>query len=101
MAFIACCLVFSPIPRSSALDNYNPIGLALLNWRVRDNGRFYCFASATSLVYFENWPKPEHESAWNIDASKAGLVTQRLYSMTTAWKVVSAEMINIYGKCRG
>ena len=46
--------------------NYDPIGLIAgalihtdcsINWTDPDDGRVYCFNSATSLVYFENWPK--------------------------------------------
>ena len=58
------------------LDNYDPIGLAAgalikadcsINWRDPDNGnKLYCFASATSLVYFENWPQT------NIRRARAG-----------------------------
>jgi hypothetical protein len=47
------------------LDSYDPIGLIAgaliktdcsINWRDPDTGKLYCFASGTSLVYFENWP---------------------------------------------
>jgi hypothetical protein len=57
------------------LDNYDPIGLAAgalikadcsINWRDQD-GKLYCFASATSLVYFENWPQT------NIRRAREGL----------------------------
>jgi hypothetical protein len=48
------------------LDNYDPIGLIAgalikadcsINWRDPDSGKLYCFASGTSLVYFQDWPK--------------------------------------------
>jgi hypothetical protein len=53
------------------LDNYDPIGLiagALIktdcsyNWRD-EAGKLYCFATPTSLGYFENWPKTNIERA--------------------------------------
>jgi len=56
------------------LDNYDPIGLvagALIktdcdyNWRDPDDGKLYCFASPTSLVYFEAWPKTYIRRAHN------------------------------------
>lgn len=46
--------------------NHDPIGLATgvaiktdcsINWIDPDSHRRYCFNSATSLVYFERWPK--------------------------------------------
>jgi hypothetical protein len=46
-------------------DNYDPIGLiggalikadCSINWRDQ-NGKIYCFASGTSLVYFQDLPK--------------------------------------------
>lgn len=45
---------------------HDPIGLAnrqfikadcSLNWTDPDDGKLYCFASATSLGYFQDWPK--------------------------------------------
>lgn len=48
------------------LDSYDPIGLVAgalikadcsINWRDPDSGKLYCFASGTSLVYFQDWPK--------------------------------------------
>jgi hypothetical protein len=48
------------------LDSYDPIGLIAgalikadcsINWRDPDTGKLYCFASGTSLVYFQDWPK--------------------------------------------
>jgi len=56
---------FVPKNAKGELDNYDPIGLiagALIetdcsyNWRD-DDGKMYCFATPTSLVYFESWPK--------------------------------------------
>ena len=46
--------------------NHDPVGLAAgvaiktdcsINWIDPDSHRRYCFNSATSLVYFERWPK--------------------------------------------
>ena len=48
------------------LNNYDPIGLIAgalihadcsINWVDPDNGKIYCFASGTSLNYFQDWPK--------------------------------------------
>lgn len=56
---------YVPTNAKGELDNYDPIGLiagALIktdcsyNWRD-DDGKMYCFATPTSLVYFEDWPK--------------------------------------------
>lgn len=47
-------------------DNHDPIGLAAgaaikvdcsLNWVDPDDGRIYCFNSATAVEYFRSWPK--------------------------------------------
>jgi hypothetical protein len=62
---------YVPKDAKGELDNYDPIGLiggALIktdcayNWRD-DAGRMYCFATPTSLVYFEAWPKRYIEQA--------------------------------------
>jgi hypothetical protein len=58
----------SYVPRGvkGELDSYDPIGLIAgaliktdcsLNWRDPDDGKLYCFASGTSQVYFQDWPK--------------------------------------------
>jgi hypothetical protein len=66
---------YTPRDVKGELDNYDPIGLAAgalikadcsINWRDQD-GKLYCFASATSLVYFENWPQT------NIRRAREGL----------------------------
>lgn len=47
-------------------DNYDPIGLVAgaliradcsINWRDPDTDKLFCFASGTSLNYFQDWPK--------------------------------------------
>ena len=57
---------FVPHGVKGELDSYDPIGLIAgalikadcsLNWRDPDSGKLYCFASGTSLVYFQDWPK--------------------------------------------
>jgi len=62
---------YVPKDAKGELDNYDPIGLiggALIktdcayNWRD-DAGRMYCFATPTSLVYFQAWPKRYIEQA--------------------------------------
>ncbi|HET7446358.1 MAG TPA: hypothetical protein VFJ49_00240 [Methyloceanibacter sp.] len=74
-----------PHGMNGELDNYDPIGLiagALIktdcayNWRDPDDGKLYCFASPTSLVYFENWPKTyirrAHDALDRLLAPKPG-----------------------------
>ena len=74
-----------PHGMKAELDNYDPIGLvagALIktdcayNWRDPDDGRLYCFASPTSLVYFEAWPKTyirrAHDALKRLIAPKPG-----------------------------
>lgn len=42
-----------------------------INWTDPDDGRVYCFNSATSLVYFENWPKTySHKAADALERMK-------------------------------
>ena len=62
---------YVPKDARGELDKYDPIGLiggALIktdctyNWRD-GAGRMYCFATPTSLVYFEAWPKRYIEQA--------------------------------------
>ena len=56
-------------------DSYDPVGLMAgalikadcsLNWRDPDTGKLYCFASGTSQVYFQDWPKT------NVRKARAG-----------------------------
>lgn len=56
---------YVPHGLTGELDSYDPIGLisgalikadCSLNWRDPDTGKLYCFASGTSLDYFEAWP---------------------------------------------
>jgi hypothetical protein len=51
---------------------HDPIGLASgarikvdcsLNWTDPDTGKLYCFSSATSQSYFQDWPKANIERA--------------------------------------
>ena len=62
------------VPRGmkAELNNYDPIGLIAgalihadcsLNWRDPDNGKLYCFASAASLLSFQEWPKTNSRKA--------------------------------------
>lgn len=57
---------YAPHGLRGEFHNYEPIGLIAgalihtdcsINWTDPDDGRVYCFNSATSLIYFENWPK--------------------------------------------
>jgi hypothetical protein len=56
---------YTPQGFKGELDSYDPIGLiggalikadCSINWRDED-GKLYCFASATSLNYFQDFPK--------------------------------------------
>ena len=47
-------------------EGHDPVGLAAgakikadcsINWVNPDDGKLYCFASATSQNYFRDWPK--------------------------------------------
>ncbi|MGQ0673388.1 MAG: hypothetical protein ACT4N2_11020 [Hyphomicrobium sp.] len=58
--------VVPPVRMKGEFDNHDPIGLAAgkrikadcsLNWTDPDTGQLFCFASATSLNYFLDWPK--------------------------------------------
>ncbi|MFA5897959.1 MAG: hypothetical protein WC829_02480 [Hyphomicrobium sp.] len=58
--------VVPPTNMKGEFDGYDPIGLAAgtkikadcsINWVDPDDGRLYCFASATSQSYFQDWPK--------------------------------------------
>lgn len=57
---------YAPQDLRGEFNNYDPIGLisgalihtdCSINYTDPDDGKVYCFNSATSLVYFENWPK--------------------------------------------
>ena len=57
---------YAPKDLRGEFDNYDPIGLisgalihtdCSINYTDPDDRKVYCFNSATSLVYFENWPK--------------------------------------------
>lgn len=57
---------YAPHGLKGELNNYDPIGLIAgalihadcsINWVDPDNGKIYCFASGTSLNYFQDWPK--------------------------------------------
>jgi hypothetical protein len=56
---------YTPQGFKGEFDSYDPIGLiggalikadCSINWRDQD-GKLYCFASATSLVFFQDLPK--------------------------------------------
>jgi hypothetical protein len=56
---------YTPQGFKGEFESYDPVGLiggalikadCSINWRDQD-GKLYCFASATSLVYFEDMPK--------------------------------------------
>jgi hypothetical protein len=58
---------------------FSPVGLMAgtpitvdcsLNWRDPDTGRLYSFASGTSLLYFQDWPK--------TNCRKAAVACQKL-----------------------
>ncbi|MDI3259879.1 MAG: hypothetical protein QJR02_09315 [Sinobacteraceae bacterium] len=64
--------VVPPVPMHGEFDNNDPIGLIAgqliptdcsINWIDPDDHKRYCFASATSLVYFEEWPQANIERA--------------------------------------
>ena len=57
---------YAPKDLRGEFNNYDPIGLisgalihtdCSINYTDPDDQKTYCFNSATSLVYFENWPK--------------------------------------------
>lgn len=61
-----------PAGMHAEFDGYDPIGLASgamiradcsLNWVDPDSGKLYCFSSATSQSYFQDWPKSNIERA--------------------------------------
>lgn len=58
--------VVPPKGMKGEFEGHDPIGLAAharikadcsINWRDPDDGKLYCFSSATSLNYFLDWPK--------------------------------------------
>ena len=70
---------FVPHGVKGEFDSYDPVGLMAgalikadcsLNWRDPDSGKLYCFASGTSQVYFQDWPK--------TNSRKAGEAYERL-----------------------
>ena len=66
-----------PNAMHAEFGGHDPIGLAAgakikadcsLNWTDPDTGNLYCFSSATSQSYFQDWPKKNIERAgraWN------------------------------------
>ena len=57
---------YAPKGLRGEFNNYDPIGLisgalirtdCSINYTDPDDGKIYCFNSATSLTYFEHWPK--------------------------------------------
>jgi len=68
--------VVPPVKMKGAFDNDDPIGLVAgkripadcsINWTDPDTHKLYCFASATSLVYFLDAPQTyltEAEKSW-------------------------------------
>jgi hypothetical protein len=66
---------YSPKGLHGEFHNYDPIGLisgalihtdCSINWTDPDTGKTYCFNSATSLVYFEDWPKAYSRKAAEV-----------------------------------
>jgi hypothetical protein len=64
--------VVPPVPMHGEFGNNDPVGLAAgqliptdcsINWIDPDDHKRYCFASATSLGYFVEWPKANSERA--------------------------------------
>lgn len=64
--------VVPPTAMCGEFGNHDPIGLAAgqrikadcsLNWTDPDDGKLYCFATATSLAYFLYWPKANSKRA--------------------------------------
>lgn len=57
---------YAPTDLKGEFSNFDPIGLisgalikadCSINWADPDTGKVYCFASGTSLNYFQDWPK--------------------------------------------
>lgn len=66
---------FVPHGVAGEFDSYDPVGLMAgalikadcsLNWRDPDSNKLYCFASGTSQVYFQDFPKA------NVQRARAG-----------------------------
>jgi hypothetical protein len=63
---------YSPRGLHGEFHNYDPVGLMAgalihtdcsINWTDPDTHKTYCFNSATSQVYFANWPKTYADKA--------------------------------------
>ena len=63
---------YSPRGLHGEFHNYDPVGLMAgalihtdcsINWTEPDTHKTYCFNSATSQVYFTNWPKTYADKA--------------------------------------
>jgi hypothetical protein len=63
---------YSPKGLHGEFHNYDPVGLMAgalihtdcsINWTDPDTHKTYCFNSATSQVYFANWPKTYADKA--------------------------------------
>ena len=63
---------YSPKGLKGELNNYDPVGLMAgarihtdcsINYTDPDTRKTYCFNSATSQVYFSNWPKTYADKA--------------------------------------
>jgi hypothetical protein len=77
---------YSPKGLHGELDNYDPVGLMAgalihtdcsINWTDPDTRKTYCFNSATSQVYFANWPKTyAAKAAKALEKIKEGVPTQ-------------------------
>jgi hypothetical protein len=68
-------------PMQGEFDSLDPLGIAAgakikadcsLNWVDPDDGRLYCFASGTSLVYFMDQPQANLERARKAWVKMAG-----------------------------
>jgi len=76
---------YAPEGLQGELNNYDPIGLisgalirtdCSINYTDPDDGKVYCFNSATSLTYFEHWPKTyARRAAAALKKLKAGVPT--------------------------
>ena len=77
---------YSPKGLHGELDNYDPVELMAgalihtdcsINWTDPDTRKTYCFNSATSQVYFANWPKTyAAKAAKALEKIKEGVPTQ-------------------------
>ena len=77
---------YSPKGLHGELHNYDPVGLMAgalihtdcsINWTDPDTRKTYCFNSATSQVYFANWPKTyAAKAAKALEKIKEGVPTQ-------------------------